>query len=456
MAMTDRTPISKAALRKLPSKAEDGTPYCSTCRQYGELNRMVSTGSTDFRQCEAWSLPVYTDSDRLTYEQMMAGEPCRGCGLELVTLGESPSWVGKGTLYFTDEEKAAYAAAEQAFEERHPCCHALRWSMEGSGISHCSRCCPPHPMSPGQVRRIAQILNGMAEQRVRQAKREGTAPERHELERRLPGRARPVAVALREYEERRDKALKELKSDDRVLLRSSFPEAELMFRWRIQLGCGDITEVVTLGDHRPPTKVMWSWARSRLREGAYVCVDHQAKESPYRRVQRYLTRSTLDLKGDKELGWEPETVGYWVVSLECGHLEKQITPLEWKPEDGHQQTAPNDPDEVARRKARIERVKDCLGAAEYTHAIRRIEQGHLEPDPMTTCWVCGCEQPIIAFQRVGWLVPAKPMKKVPAGEIPVARPTRAQLEKRLADLEAEVARLKDSERAHRRTSQTVG
>ena len=65
---------------------------------------------------------------------------------------------------------------------------------------------------------------------------------------------------------------------------------------------------------------------------------------------------------------------------------KLALPLEWKPEDGHQQTAPNDPAEVARRNA-------------------------------------------------------------PAAS---ARPTQAQLEKRVADLEAEVSRLKDGERTRPR------
>ena len=88
--------VPKSALRKLPVRAADGTPYCPTCRTYGELHLMVSsTGSTSLSECEAWSLPVYADSDRLTYEEMVAGAPCRGCGQALLPRDEPP-WVGKG------------------------------------------------------------------------------------------------------------------------------------------------------------------------------------------------------------------------------------------------------------------------------------------------------------------------------------------------------------------------
>src|SRR5690242_6373206 len=129
VAMSARELLTKSALRKLPTKAGDGTPYCPVCRRYGELNPMVTTGPTGYRQCAAWSLPAYADTDRLTYEQLAAGTPCRGCGQDVLARGEPPSWLGKGTMYLTDEERAAYDADEAAFKERHPCCHALRWRM---------------------------------------------------------------------------------------------------------------------------------------------------------------------------------------------------------------------------------------------------------------------------------------------------------------------------------------
>jgi hypothetical protein len=205
-------------------------------------------------------------------------------------------------------------------------------------------------MSSEQVRWTSQFLNDAADARVRRARWDGTRYERHELERRLPGRARPLPVVLRAYEQRRAKVLKTVGEPDRAWFRSSWPEAELMFRWRLQLGCGDLVEVLTRGAERPPTEVEWSRAGHCLRTGRYACRDHPAEESPYRRVSRYVIRSTLDLPADERLDRGPETVGHWIVKLECGHQGTQVTPLDWKPQDGHRQTQPNDPDEVARRK----------------------------------------------------------------------------------------------------------
>jgi hypothetical protein len=263
----DRVLASKSALRKLPVTAADRTPYCPRCRTYGELNLMVSAAGTGGGgECEAWSLPVYADSDRLTYDQVVAGQPCRGCGQELLPQGEPPSWVGKGSAFYTDDERAAHDAAEQAFKQRHPLCHALRWGMQSSGVTHCARCCPPPPLTPGQWRQVTQLLTGARDHRIRQARRDNVKGKPHELERRLPGRARPRALALREYQQSRAKLLEAVDAGDRDRVSSSIPEAELMFRWRIQLRCGEIFEVLTCGTEQAPSAMSWSWAGSRMRE----------------------------------------------------------------------------------------------------------------------------------------------------------------------------------------------
>ncbi|GLY96569.1 hypothetical protein [Actinoplanes sp. NBRC 103695] len=447
--MADRVLVSKSALKKLPMTAADGTPYCPKCRTYGELNLMMAAaGSTGDGECVAWSLPVYAESDRLTYEQMVAGEPCRGCGQELLAGGEPPSWVGKGSLFYTDDERAAHDAAERAFKQRHPFCHALRWRMQGSGVTHCARCCPPAPLSPGKWRQISQLLTGARDHRVQQARRDGTKGDPHELERRLPGRARPAALVLREYRQSRAATLDAVDVGERDLMAASIPEAELMFRWRIQLDCGDIVELLTCGTERVPSAMSWSWAGSPMREGTYGCGGHRAAETPYQQVRRYLRRSTLHLEADEKLERGPETVGYWTVELACGHREHQITPLRWHPRDGHRQTQPNDPREVAERKSRLEAIKDSVGALDYEHWILQIEQGRLEPDPMTTCETCSYEQPIIAFQRIGWLVPPTAAEASPAPNQAPPQPTRSELEHRVAVLEAELARLKGA-RKHR-------
>ena len=172
---------------------------------------------------------------------------------------------------------------------------------------------------------------------MRQARRDGATGEPHELERRLPGRARPRALVLREYQQYRAKVLEAVDAGSRDVASSSVPEAESMFRWRMQLGCGDIVEVLTCGTERAPSAVSWSWAGGRMPEGTYACAAHRTGETPYRRVRRYLRRATLNLEADEQLQRGPETVGYWTVELTCGHVEQQITPLDWHPRDGHRQ-----------------------------------------------------------------------------------------------------------------------
>ena len=46
---------------------------------------------------------------------------------------------------------------EDEFQLRHPG-HGSRWTA-GGGPVHCSRCCPPPPLSPEQITRIRAILN---------------------------------------------------------------------------------------------------------------------------------------------------------------------------------------------------------------------------------------------------------------------------------------------------------
>ncbi|MFC5180774.1 hypothetical protein [Actinomadura harenae] len=92
---------------------------------------------------------------RLTWEEYSAGEPCPGCGLPY--RDEEP-WDSKGTMYFTEEERARYDAEQVRFKEKHGDCHAMRHSIEGSLTTHCGKCCPPPPLSPRQIEKIGRIL----------------------------------------------------------------------------------------------------------------------------------------------------------------------------------------------------------------------------------------------------------------------------------------------------------
>lgn len=91
---------------------------------------------------------------RLTREELLAGVPCRGCGLAIIDgLGDRP-----GLMKMTEDERAEYEASEADFAVRHPDCRAARWSMSGSRTTHCSFCCPPPPLSEEQIESISTIL----------------------------------------------------------------------------------------------------------------------------------------------------------------------------------------------------------------------------------------------------------------------------------------------------------
>lgn len=93
----------------------------------------------------------------LTREQALAGEPCRGCGLPVIDhLGNWPFLAEQSERDMVDR-----AAADAAFAELHRDCHAHRWSMDGSRAMHCGLCCPPLPLSRGQIDTISQILKGV-------------------------------------------------------------------------------------------------------------------------------------------------------------------------------------------------------------------------------------------------------------------------------------------------------
>jgi hypothetical protein len=96
---------------------------------------------------------TYTDDDRLTTEELQAGEMCRGCGRPF--LG-GPERVPP--LYETDKQRVAREAEDAAFQELHADCHAMRWTLSGGGVQHCSRCCAPPPIAPDTLNRVARIL----------------------------------------------------------------------------------------------------------------------------------------------------------------------------------------------------------------------------------------------------------------------------------------------------------
>jgi hypothetical protein len=92
----------------------------------------------------------------LSWEEYVAGVPCRGCGQPWV--GKPASWVRKGTMHYTDQERVEAAEQDRLFKERHPDCRAVRLGSE-VGVTHCGYCCPPPPLSPGQRDRIRELFS---------------------------------------------------------------------------------------------------------------------------------------------------------------------------------------------------------------------------------------------------------------------------------------------------------
>lgn len=90
---------------------------------------------------------------RLTWEEVMAGEPCRGCGEPMYDLlGDWPA-----LMELSEDERREYDAAEARFNEKHPDCGSSRWGYQGSRVTHCCHCCPPPPLGPQTLAKLADF-----------------------------------------------------------------------------------------------------------------------------------------------------------------------------------------------------------------------------------------------------------------------------------------------------------
>ena len=96
---------------------------------------------------------IWTEDQRLSFEEYIAGEPCSVCQRPLLA---------------EDLERSSMpldaADAERNFETEHENCKGMRWGVADSGILHCGRCCPLPPLSPDQKEEIAGILAALAPQ----------------------------------------------------------------------------------------------------------------------------------------------------------------------------------------------------------------------------------------------------------------------------------------------------
>jgi hypothetical protein len=93
---------------------------------------------------------IWTESDRLEWAEFIGGVLCQGCG-EAIRGSETEQYDGEPWPTY----RARMAPLEEAFKGRHPD-HGTRWTV-GGGPLHCSRCCPPPPLSPSQIEHLARI-----------------------------------------------------------------------------------------------------------------------------------------------------------------------------------------------------------------------------------------------------------------------------------------------------------
>jgi hypothetical protein len=98
---------------------------------------------------------MHSEVAPLTYEQYRAGQPCPGCGRPYV---DAEPFEPKGTMFFSDSERARYDAEKARFKEAHPSCGSHSHGVSGSLTKHCGKCCPPPPLSPMQFDRLTTLL----------------------------------------------------------------------------------------------------------------------------------------------------------------------------------------------------------------------------------------------------------------------------------------------------------
>ena len=89
--------------------------------------------------------------------------------------------------------------------------------------------------------------------------------------RRLPGRARPREEVLREYQESNAKARRNVPA---ILWDFFAPDPDQFYRWRVQLDCGCIKELLTSDKEKLPTESTYRCDQlyhSQLQPGQVGC-----------------------------------------------------------------------------------------------------------------------------------------------------------------------------------------
>lgn len=267
--------------------------------------------------------------------------------------------------------------------------------------------------------------------------------------RHLPGKSMPREDALREYQQFNDKLREKI---DSILWQFWAPEPDEFHRWRVELGCGCIKEVLTHGDRDiPPKRRFRDYVRGTpLPAGQMGCHHDDAPPAPYRDIVEWGTRTEKTFPADPvepmygmdAQTWaavrraDPRTCAVWTVTLSCGHVTDSVTDLRWEPAHGPARVSAERQQELT---AEFDELPESSpeNLREREHTKRLIAAGWPRPQPEKLCHTCPHVRFIIAYERVGWLVPRKPKPKPPKP------PSRAAIERRLRQAEADVDRLRD-------------
>ncbi|PWW24913.1 hypothetical protein JD79_04105 [Geodermatophilus normandii] len=270
--------------------------------------------------------------------------------------------------------------------------------------------------------------------------REGWRPRPPRLpEKALPGRVRPQREVLAEVEQHNAKVRQRIREHWQVPEDQPTPNLEAaycaapetLFRWKIGLDCGCITETLTRGDD--PAKLEGS--THRCRKSSH---DHPSR----RRIVEWRDRAEVCRTDLYEEYWREEYgistpasrrhehLALWTIVLECGHtVEQHSTAADFDPTEGPSYATP-------KRVAELRADRELAGDPDWQ---TWLEQGLPSPRQDWNCTDCWMHRSVVAYDPIGWLIPReRPRKRTTAQ----SKPSRAELERRLRHTEVEAARLR--------------
>ena len=139
---------------------------------------------------------------------------------------------------------------------------------------------------------------------------------------------------------------------------------------------------------------------------------------------------------------EPHTSAFWEVTLACGHVEEAIAPsLDWVPASGPRRAAPKRVQHMCAEFEDAWRANPELQTErDREHTRRMLTDGWPTPEPERLCYSCPHVRMILAYERIGWLVPRQRQPAKSASTTPT--PSQSALERRPRNAEAEAERLR--------------